>query len=295
MFINYRGEKIVYYRNTDFNQFFDVYMAGVTLPNPTYKVEYLNRKTPPSCYYVFEYVISGRGYLKYSGKQYEIGAGDLYFYHKKSNVVYGTSTDDPYMKIWLNFNGRLVDSLADTFGLEGFVCVKCSCREIFERIHGILETTDESGRPDALRSTARLVYRLFDSISEPQRLYGSARSLDLPERIRDFIDNNLMRDIRLEDIAQSCFISPNHCIRVFRDRYLMTPMNYMRKKRLEEARELMLSGNMSISNLSDMFCFSDRQYFTRCFCEEFGLPPAKYRQAMTQNRQESTANIDDQA
>ena len=47
MFINYRGEKIVYYRNTDFNQFFDVYMAGVTLPNPTYKVEYLNRKTTP--------------------------------------------------------------------------------------------------------------------------------------------------------------------------------------------------------------------------------------------------------
>src|SRR5699024_9729651 len=154
-------------------------------------------------YYVFEYVISGRGYLKCNGKNYDISAGDLYFYHKKSNVVYGASADDPYMKIWLNFNGRLVDSLADTFGLEGFVCVKCACREIFERIHGILETTDESGRPEVLRSTARLVYRLFDSISEPQRLYGSARSLDLPERIRNFIDNNLMRDIRLEDIAQS--------------------------------------------------------------------------------------------
>ena len=284
MFINYRGERVIYYRNTDFNQFFDVYMAGVTLPNPKYQVEYLNRKAPPSCYYVFEYVISGRGYMEYNGRSYEIGAGDLYFYNKCSNVVYGASADDPYMKIWLNFNGRLVDSLADAFGLDGFVRVKCSCREIFERIHSILETTDESNRPEALRNTSRLVYRLFDCVSEPQRLYGSARSLDLAERIRDFIDNNLMRDIKLSDIAQSCFISPNHCIRVFRERYLETPITYLKKKRLEEARELLLTGNMSISNLSEMFCFSDRQYFTRCFCEEYGLPPAKYRQAMCEQK-----------
>ena len=46
---------------------------GISYPNSNY---YIHRET--SDFFIFEYVISGKGYIETAGKKYEVKAGDVY-------------------------------------------------------------------------------------------------------------------------------------------------------------------------------------------------------------------------
>ena len=52
---------------------------------------------------------------------------------------------------------------------------------------------------------------------------------------------------------------------------------YVRKKRLSEAKKLLTTTDMKISDISDAVGFSDYNYFLRAFRKEYGLSPKKLR------------------
>ena len=130
MYINDMGEKIVY-DNWGFSpssEFFDLAQFGITNPNPRYYISYYPIIGTRRCYYVFEYVISGAGYIEMNGEKIRVEAGDFYFYHKNAKLTYYSDPDDPYKKVWVNVRGTLVDSLVDSFGLGMFIHKKNELR-----------------------------------------------------------------------------------------------------------------------------------------------------------------------
>ena len=97
MYINDMGEKIVY-DNWGFSpssEFFDLAQFGITNPNPRYYISYYPIIGTRRCYYVFEYVISGAGYIEMNGEKIRVEAGDFYFYHKNAKLTYYSDPDDP--------------------------------------------------------------------------------------------------------------------------------------------------------------------------------------------------------
>lgn len=146
MYINDMGEKIVY-DNWGFSpssEFFDLAQFGITNPNPRYYISYYPIIGTRRCYYVFEYVISGAGYIEMNGEKIRVEAGDFYFYHKNAKLTYYSDPDDPYKKVWVNVRGTLVDSLVDSFGLGMFIHKKMNCEDIFRELHSLLEPAGNS-------------------------------------------------------------------------------------------------------------------------------------------------------
>jgi AraC-like DNA-binding protein len=62
-----------------------------------------------------------------------------------------------------------------------------------------------------------------------------------------FIDEHFDEAIDLETIASHAFMSPFHFHRLFTKVYRITPHQYITKKRLEKAKELLKTGQVSIS------------------------------------------------
>lgn len=59
------------------------------------------------------------------------------------------------------------------------------------------------------------------------------------QRMQDYIESNLAREIGLSDLAQTSLFSPWYSYRLFREHTGLTPSDYIRKPRLSRAAEIL--------------------------------------------------------
>ena len=140
----------------------------------------------------------------------------------------------------------------------------------FDRLHALCEE-------DTLEAVS-LVYRLLHLLLQnalkafSDSPKGDATVRDAQEYIRD----NFAQEITTEQLAERYGYSTAHFCRKFKEATWLTPMNYLRIYRLEEAARLLKTGRESVSDIALACGFPDPNYFTRCFKSHFGVPPSKY-------------------
>ncbi|MBQ8233294.1 MAG: helix-turn-helix transcriptional regulator [Lachnospiraceae bacterium] len=66
------------------------------------------------------------------------------------------------------------------------------------------------------------------------------------------------------------------CQYKFKETTGLTPMNYLKIYRVEEAYKLIKEGKRDIGNIAALCGFPDANYFTRCFKAHFGVPPSYF-------------------
>ncbi|MGN1014152.1 MAG: helix-turn-helix domain-containing protein [Butyricicoccus sp.] len=96
------------------------------------------------------------------------------------------------------------------------------------------------------------------------------------QRMQDYIERNLTRDIRLSDLAQVSLFSPWYSYRLFREYLELTPTEYIRRMRLAKAAERLREGKSRVIDVAFDLGFSNVDTFTRAFFREFGLNPSEY-------------------
>ncbi|AIW17935.1 helix-turn-helix transcriptional regulator [Vibrio coralliilyticus] len=103
-------------------------------------------------------------------------------------------------------------------------------------------------------------------------------SKDLVEILR-YIDKNLSRTIREEDIAEYCHYSVTYFSKFFHKSFGVSFRDYLTLKRINLAKQL-LSGKRKekISFIAFQCGYNDVSYFSRIFKKKTGLSPAIYRQ-----------------
>jgi signal transduction histidine kinase/CheY-like chemotaxis protein len=80
-----------------------------------------------------------------------------------------------------------------------------------------------------------------------------------------------------EDIAGHIGISADYLTDCFRQELGITPMLYLRRYRIRQARELLETTDLSIMQVALEVGFSDSAHFTRTFQREVGVTPRAYR------------------
>jgi YesN/AraC family two-component response regulator len=82
-----------------------------------------------------------------------------------------------------------------------------------------------------------------------------------------------------EDIADQVGISADYLTDCFRQELGITPMTYLRRYRIRQARELLETSDLSIIQVALEVGFSESAHFTRTFQREVGMTPRAYRDA----------------
>ena len=75
--------------------------------------------------------------------------------------------------------------------------------------------------------------------------------------------------------------SRSHLTRLFRERYATSPKRYVNSLRLERSRELLLSTDLSVSEIAETVGFLSESHFSKVFSERFGVTPAQMRRRVT--------------
>ncbi len=136
------------------------------------------------------------------------------------------------------------------------------------RIHRELSAHDESS-PIVVEG---LVLELIGASSRTQREAAPRWLRDA----RDFIHEHWIERPSLAEIARAGGIHPANLVRGFRAHLRCSPGEYMRRLRLEHARN-QLSSERSIADIAIEAGFYDQSHFTTAFRRHFGLTPSAYR------------------
>jgi len=96
-------------------------------------------------------------------------------------------------------------------------------------------------------------------------------------RAMAYVHTHYAEQVSLKDVAAYVGLSEQHLIRSFRKEIGTTPINYLKRYRIRQAKALLEGGNKSITEVALEVGFSDSSYFARVFRREVGVSPSAYR------------------
>lgn len=118
--------------------------------------------------------------------------------------------------------------------------------------------------------------RHYAGHAKPTGPATSGRRSRAVEKAIDFIEQHYRSAITLDDMAAAAFLSPYHFSRLFRRKTGLTPHQYLVRKRVEAARELIGGQRQtSLSDIATSVGFYDQSHLTRHFRRQFGTTPGR--------------------
>ncbi|MCE8014515.1 helix-turn-helix transcriptional regulator [Halomonas sp. MCCC 1A17488] len=106
----------------------------------------------------------------------------------------------------------------------------------------------------------------------------SMRRLDLV-KLDHFIDSHLSSPITVADLAAQACLSEAHFRSRFREQTGLSPWQYVRRRRLEAARQLLAESRMPLSQIALHTGFAHQSALSHAFRSAYGCPPSQLRRA----------------
>lgn len=258
---------LIYDRNDD--KPIHIENAGYTPPNGRYCVRRTN-----SSYFIFEYVISSKGYLEIDGVKHELNAGDVYCIEPGYDHAYYADEKEPFEKIWINFFSDVFVDVFRAYGISGkFVFKNVHCLHLFEQIKQIAETSNYSN--NVCYPISALLFQIVCLLAANSEQNAVS---ELADATKHLLDDALFSNISIEDIAKQLHVSKIQIMRKFAEAYNgETPYNYLLTGKIEIAKHFLLNTDMLITEISDKLAFNEPQYFSRIFKKKTGLSPNQFR------------------
>lgn len=141
----------------------------------------------------------------------------------------------------------------------------------------LLRALDHPGDAQVLAPMAmrEITYRLLQTRYGPAvRLLGVAGSrTQCIAKAVEWIRSNLDRPMKVEDLAQQANMSPSAFFQHFKQVTTLSPLQYQKELRLQEARRLLGTGIGDAASVAYRVGYESPSQFSREYARTFGLPP----------------------
>jgi AraC-like DNA-binding protein len=120
--------------------------------------------------------------------------------------------------------------------------------------------------------------RVYGGMQFPRRLVTGGLAPWQLRLARDTINAHLEEELSLEQLAHECRLSVSHFANAFARSTGISPHRWLMQRRVDVAKDLMLTTDSSLVEISLKCGFSDQSHFTRVFAEATGETPGRWRQ-----------------
>lgn len=149
-----------------------------------------------------------------------------------------------------------------------------------ERLNRLL--TESSNRDP--RTTIQQTHPLPDD-ARFQKHRGEDKSVDAASA---YIDQHLADKLMQANIAELCGTNSYQLSRAFKRVYGITFQEYILRRRIEKAIELLRNNSASVIDVCWAVGFHDASYFTKMFQRHTGMTPSQYRHKWLTSRKEAS-------
>jgi AraC-like DNA-binding protein len=220
---------------------------------------------------------------RYDPYHYCLGTVDL----PVTSQVIGASKERPYLSFRLELDPVLIGSIMSEMGHTASshhsdakalnVCVLDA--DLLDAVVRLVRLTDKPTEAQVLASLVKreIIYRLLigqqgDRLRHIAILSGYASPIARAiERLRKDFDQPL----RIEDIARDLGMSVSGLHHHFKSVTSLSPLQFQKRLRLQEARRLMLGDGLDAISAASRVGYHNAAHFNREYKSLFGLPPMR--------------------
>ena len=244
----------------------------------------------------------GLGLIVQGGKQVTLG-DEIYDYVAGQSLIttvdlpvmsYITraTAEKPYLGMWLKLDARVIAQLAAEMEFSTSLQVsttRAMSVEILDKgtklaLTRLIQLLSEPHLIPHLAPIIQqeVVVRLLHSGHGPhlRRLVAAGSPNQQIARIIAWLKRHYKEDVRIDDLSAKAHMSPSTFRRHFRTVAGMSPLQYVKNLRLQDARQLMLNDNLDASSAAVRVGYESVSQFSREYRRLFGEPPNRDIQAM---------------
>ena len=224
--------------------------------------------------YLLLYTVSGRGLLRYGGKEYSLKNGDFFWIDCMQRHAY--RTDEDWQFYFLHFAGN---SSAGFYRLWED-CGPCSSADLAlgDKMEAILQCSRTPSPGAELRTSALISQALTEILLAANDLTPAPESV--PEYLRGIlrhIDQHFAEEITLQDLSHRFGANPVYISTEFKRWFGVNYRTYLIGKRLSRAKELLKYTDLSVAAISESVGFPSPSYMIETFRTREGMTPLQYR------------------
>ncbi|MBQ7799045.1 MAG: AraC family transcriptional regulator [Oscillospiraceae bacterium] len=228
-------------------------------------------------HFLVVYIKEGQATLLSHKDKIRLTGGSLFVMFPNEKIHYVVDKNTLWTISWVGLYGNMVYDLCESVGITPENPVKNvknighALSSIFEGIYQLSLSRDQHDK----LSVISLLYQFFSVLTSDN---ATKASVDYDEEAIRLIDYNYDKNISVESIADRLFINKSYLSRLFKSQKGITPKEYLIKKRLDRAADLLTNSTVSVNTIAASVGLSDPLYFSRIFKKYTGLSPSEYRQ-----------------
>ncbi len=262
---------------------------------------YRNVNNPYSRIYL---VTDGSAMLEHHGRTFDLRPGRLYLIPCFTRV--NMFCPDMLLHYYVHFTARIQTGLdilslfachyeADTqqhgIGCELFDRLLVlnpdrelfdydACKSIYSTVLERAHQLDQTKTPASLLETnalLRLLLAVFFSDFEHPQTSNTLQGLVRFTPVLEYVRENLSRAMTVSELADVAGLNPTYFCNLFSRHMGVSPIQYVNKRRIEEAQKRLLGTHETLYQVAQSVGFSDEYYFSRVFKKIVGIAPDHYR------------------
>jgi AraC-like DNA-binding protein len=237
------------------------------------------------------YVMSGGCTHTINGASYRTGKGDLLVFN--ANVSHGKNvgTGEETMEMHIGLGNICIEGLprnhlapADApplYHLQEYEqqFISC-CSDICSEQESNLPGRELMIKVHAMRLLVMFLKATKTGIRHSDNTLSGIESSDravIVNSLMQYMNENYMNQISLETISKKIYLSPAYISKVFKEETGETPINYLIKIRLSKAREMLMTGGLSVKSVARAVGYDDAYYFSKLYKKYHGIAPSRVR------------------
>lgn len=236
---------------------------------PSYQLIYIK-----SCKNSITYTI---GNQEYSGQK-----DDIILYRPYEMQKYYYTVKNEALVYWIHFDGTEVENLMKKLGINDIRVLRLtdttiSVSKTIKRIMNELNASHQFSHEIIIGE----LYCLLAKIA--QFNYFNNNNFSKIDEIMNEIKINFSDNTSNQDYAYKCGLSLPHFLRCFKQATGTSPLSYKLNIRIDHAKQLITSTELSINQISQVVGFNDPFYFSRYFKKLTSYSPKEYREKFSKN------------
>ncbi|MET3504606.1 AraC family transcriptional regulator [Halalkalibacter oceani] len=234
------------------------------------------------------YIAGGEGIFKINNQTYKGGKGDILIYNKGVIHEEFSKPDAPVKLYFLGIGNVAISGLAEGDIIPATVepvLKRNECSPYIEACMKKIFQENQDKQPGfaaVCQQLTLIILTIIQRITAVQKEpvhTGRAPSLSL--RMKTYIEENYMENITLQQIADHFFISPSYVCHIFKKDIGYSPMHYLLRCRIGEAKRLLLTTDLRIYEIARLVGYDNPNYFTMMFKEMTRETPTQFRRNNT--------------
>ncbi len=229
-----------------------------------------------------ELVVAGEGIVVLDGASTPLRAGTVFHYDRTTRLEIRTNPQRPMAKYFLCLAGDRAARRVRTAGLAPGAVLQIA---MFPELQAVFDDLIREGlhhRATTGRIASALVEVLLLKFEELAALAGPAGGGDEETFLhcKAAIEAGAARFATLGDITKAVGIDTSRLCRLFRRHQGISPYQYLLRRKMALAAELLLDPNVLVKEAAAHVGFRDPYHFSRCFKSVHRVAPRAFQRSL---------------